>query len=184
MVPTAPLSAVACAQEPTSAIEDINPPIRQMYVIGAKWCKPCIPIKDAAHALEAGGWNCSTLDTQALIAVLDFDEQVTKVLKGYQIESLPTVLILQNGKEEKRYVGDEIPKEAYGLANLLLGDADTLTYRTPRGRAITQKRQVKPATTTAQPLTQPVQNATVPVQQPTYYWPQYYPAQQWRWQYR
>jgi len=187
MVPVAPLSAVAmaCAEEPASAVEDVNPPIRQMLIVGGTWCKPCEPVKAAAHILEAGGWNCSTRDTQALIAVLDFDEHLTGMLKGYRIESLPTLIILNNGKEEKRLVGkDDIPSDPYELANLLLGDADQLTYRTPRGKAITQKRQKNPKPAQAQPLTKPVQNVTVTVQQPTYYWPQYYPAQQGRWQYR
>ena len=175
-----PPNLLACADlneaPPIVAAEaSSGPPTRQLYIVSGKWCIHCIPVKAGVKKLELALWDVSETDTKALIAVLDFDEQVAKALRGFAVDGLPTILVLNNGLVEKRLVGAECPTNPYDLANLLLGDADKLEYKSPKGKTYNQTRQ-KPPVTAAAPLTQPVQNVTVPVQ--TFYYQQYYsPAQ-------
>ena len=145
MVMTAiPQSVVAAtclaADDPKAVTADPAIPVRQLYVIGARWCKPCQPVKATAKALRAAGWDESETDGDALIAVLDFDAEVVGKLRGLQIDTLPTILLMENGKEIQRLVGADAHIDAFQMANLLLGPAQKdCQYKTPRGKIMIQK---------------------------------------------
>lgn len=126
-------------------------PVRQLLLVGAKWCLPCKQPKETAKALKDGKWDVSDTDMRALISVVDFDTQFDAI-KTYGITHLPTLLLLNDGVVEDRWVGSDIPLDQWDFTNLLLGKGNQKrTYITPRGRTIDQFFQENPAKTKTAP---------------------------------
>lgn len=143
-----------------AAAADTKIPTRQLYVIGAHWCNPCKPVKGSAYALKKNGWDVSDTDMQALIAIVDFDVYSTTLLRNIQIETLPTILLIENGKEIQRLEKDEAHIDSYTMANLLLGPAQKdCEYKTPKGKLMIQKYQAPPP---VKPVIPAVSHVAVP----------------------
>ena len=120
-------------------------PVRQLLLVGAKWCGPCARPKETVKALKLGKWDVSDTDLRALISVVDFDAQF-EAIKTHGVTHRPTLLLLNDGVVEERWVGDEIPLDQWDFTNLLLGKGhQKRTYITPRGRTIDQVFQENPA---------------------------------------
>ena len=71
----------------------------------ATWCGPCrmvAPVMEALSERFAG---------KAVVGKVDVDEQ-PKLAERYGVMSIPTVVLLKNGKEIQRMVG-AMPEQAY-----------------------------------------------------------------------
>jgi len=62
----------------------------------ADWCRPCIAMKPMIEELEK--------EIQYPIKRIDIDRDLT-FANQYDILSIPTIVILKNGKEHKRFNG-------------------------------------------------------------------------------
>lgn len=69
----------------------------------ATWCKPCQSMRPAIERLAQEGW---------IIRPVDADREV-ELLKHFQVQSLPTIILLRDGKPIDSIVG------AYGYQKLL-----------------------------------------------------------------
>lgn len=73
---------------------------KQIVVVDfyADWCPPCRKLSPIFEEVAA------EMGDQALFAKVNIDK-AKKVAKEHQVESIPTLIIFKNGKEEKRHKG-------------------------------------------------------------------------------
>lgn len=82
----------------------------------AEWCGPCRMIAPIIEKLS------TEYDGKALIGKVDVDNN-PEVAMRYGIRSIPTVLILKDGKEVKRHVGYTTQANLAQLIDAQLADA-------------------------------------------------------------
>ena len=70
--------------------------MKQVLYFSAKWCTACQSTTPLIEQLKRSG--------EAQVATVDVDYDVSLVGQ-YNIKSVPTTVILENGNEVKRYVG-------------------------------------------------------------------------------
>jgi hypothetical protein len=142
---------------------------RQLFIVGAAWCEPCRPVKATVRTLKRAGWDVSESDPKALILLLDFDKD-TDLCAGHRLDKLPTILVLNDGQEELRLEGAAANLDAWAMPELLLGDMDSRTYLSPRGKLLTQTRTARTATTMRMRSIFLPPNASPAISQPIYEW--------------
>ena len=144
-----------CKRLGAAAAETPRGKSRQVVVLTASWCLPCGPVKETVKKLKDAGWDVSDTDT-AQIRLVD-PEMQPALAQSLGVESIPTVLVLQEGKVVSRLTG----LAASSLSTFAIGDMYT-------GKA---------TPTTALPAAQPQQTWTyqVPVQ-PQQTWTYQFPT--------
>ena len=70
--------------------------MKQVLYFSAKWCTACQSTTPIIEQLKRSG--------TAQVATVDVDYDVSLVSQ-YNVRSVPTTVILENGNEVKRYVG-------------------------------------------------------------------------------
>lgn len=68
--------------------------MKKVIRFSATWCGPC---KSLASSLEG-------VDIGVPVEVVDIDEN-SKVAREYQIRSVPTMILIEDGKEKSRLLG-------------------------------------------------------------------------------
>lgn len=81
--------------------------MKQILYFSAKWCTACQATTPIVEQLKRGG------SVQVMNVDVDYEASLTE---QYNVKSVPTTIILENGVEVKRYVGS-INLE--GLKNLI-----------------------------------------------------------------
>jgi thiol-disulfide isomerase/thioredoxin len=75
--------------------------MKQVLYFGAEWCAPCKAIKPQIQQLQS----------QMSITFIDADAS-PDTCKTWNVRNIPTVLVVQNGIERGRLVGDSITKDS------------------------------------------------------------------------
>lgn len=75
--------------------------MKQVLYFGAEWCGPCKMIKPQIQQLQS----------QMSISFIDADAS-PDTCKTWNVRNIPTVLVIQNGIERGRLVGDLITKQS------------------------------------------------------------------------
>ena len=75
--------------------------MKTMKYFSATWCGPCQTFKPTMKELASEGYN---------IEFIDVDED-SDVASAYNIRSVPTTVIMENGKEIDRLVGAQTKKK-------------------------------------------------------------------------
>jgi hypothetical protein len=144
-------------------------PTRQGIVFVADWCAPACPkIKKQVKALRANNWPAGD-DPDDLVRLVDIDVH-PELVQQYAVETVPQLVVLENGVVAERYTAEKLPSTAFGLADLISGPPvttpTTRAYRGPTGKKYTQ--QV--------PSVPPVAKAAPPAQPPVSQWPAQAPS--------
>jgi len=75
--------------------EDLNQEGKILVKFGAPWCGPCRMLAPIIESVSAEGYNVYDVNT---------DESEDLAIK-YQIRSVPTSIVFENGKEVDRVIG-------------------------------------------------------------------------------
>jgi len=70
--------------------------MKQVLYFSAKWCTACQATTPILESIKRSG--------EAQVAMVDVDYDVS-LTEQYNIKSVPTTVILENGNEVKRHVG-------------------------------------------------------------------------------
>lgn len=118
-------------EEAAAANTTQAPRSRRLLVYTASWCRPCRRFREEVlPKLEAAGWDVGEEPTDhvQLIAV------GTDPPEG--IESLPTFVLLEDGREARRHVG---VLDAWGVGELVKGFSERPEAVPPRFGATPQR---------------------------------------------
>jgi thioredoxin 1 len=83
--------------------------MKQLIYFSANWCAACQSMKPAIDQIVKSGIQVATIDT-------DYDVSLTE---QYKVKSIPTVVMLENGQEIKRYSGGALTESQ--LKNFING---------------------------------------------------------------
>ena len=75
--------------------------MKQILYFSAEWCGPCKMIKPQIQQLQS----------QMSIMFIDADAK-PETCKTWNVRNVPTLLVIQNGVERGRLIGNSITKEA------------------------------------------------------------------------
>lgn len=106
-----------CGQDPFSASPDtsaIQERSRRVLCFEAEWCIPCRKTKPSFEALKKAGWKV-TNDVSGHFQLIDADKQ-QDLMKQYNVGSLPTFVLVVDGKEVHRVVGG--PQSPFQLGDI------------------------------------------------------------------
>jgi thioredoxin 1 len=78
-----------------------------LYKISASWCLPCRKLTPITNSLKSEGLN---------ILEIDIDEN-PEIAEKYNIRSVPTVILLEDGKEIDRFMGLRSKEEILNFYN-------------------------------------------------------------------
>lgn len=82
--------------------------MKQILYFSAKWCTSCQATTPLIESVKRNG--------MAQVAMVDVDYDVSLV-QEYNIKSIPTIVILENGHEIKRVVGSINSEQLKNLIN-------------------------------------------------------------------
>jgi thiol-disulfide isomerase/thioredoxin len=108
---TATLPELVANHQPEAG-ERTEPRNPRVVMIHAKWCHPCNVSLDGTRDrpelgfrkwLKAAGWEISS-SHRAHVQLIDVDEH-TSAMAQYGVTSLPTFILIEDGRERKRHVG-------------------------------------------------------------------------------
>jgi thioredoxin 1 len=83
--------------------------MKQLIYFSANWCAACQSMKPAIDQIAKSGIQVAKIDT-------DYDVSLTE---QYKVKSIPTVVMLENGQEIKRYSGGALTESQ--LKNFING---------------------------------------------------------------
>ena len=83
--------------------------MKQLIYFSANWCAACHSMKPAIDQIAKLGIQVAQIDT-------DYDVSLTE---QYKVKSIPTVVMLENGQEIKRYSGGALTESQ--LKNFING---------------------------------------------------------------
>jgi thioredoxin 1 len=76
--------------------------MKQFLYISAAWCGPCRMLGPTMNQLQQEGYSVRKVDA----------DTESNIVQQYGVRNIPTVILLNNGKEVARKVGNN-PKETY-----------------------------------------------------------------------
>ena len=82
--------------------------MKQVIYFSAKWCTACQTTTPIVESVKRSG--------EAQVAMVDVDYDVS-LTEQYNIRSVPTTVILENGNEIKRVVGSMSSEQLKNLIN-------------------------------------------------------------------
>ena len=80
--------------------------MRHILYFTADWCNPCKKVKPIVEELNRN----SSIKFQ----VIDADSEI-ELVKSFQVRSVPTFIVVQDGKEIKRATGAQTKEQLEGL---------------------------------------------------------------------
>ena len=81
--------------------------MRHILYFTADWCNPCKKVRPVVDEL-----NRESQDVK--FQVIDADSEI-ELIKSFQVRSVPTFIVLQDGKEIKRVTGAQTKEQLEGL---------------------------------------------------------------------
>lgn len=76
--------------------------MKQFLYVSAAWCGPCRMLGPTMNQLQQEGYSVRKVDA----------DTESNIVQQYGVRNIPTVILLNNGKEVARKVGNN-PKETY-----------------------------------------------------------------------
>ena len=76
--------------------------MKQFLYISAAWCSPCRMLGPTMNQLQQEGYSVRKVDADA----------ESNIVQQYGVRNIPTVILLNNGKEVARMVGNN-SKDSY-----------------------------------------------------------------------
>jgi thioredoxin 1 len=70
--------------------------MKQVLYFSAKWCTACQATTPIIESIKRSG------EAQVVVVDVDYDVSLTE---QYNVRSVPTTIVLENGNEAKRHVG-------------------------------------------------------------------------------
>jgi thioredoxin-like negative regulator of GroEL len=81
--------------------------VRHILYFTAEWCNPCKKVKPIVEEL-----NRESADTR--FQIIDADSEIDLV-KSFEVRSIPTFILIEDGKEIKRVSGAQTKDQLQGL---------------------------------------------------------------------
>ena len=81
--------------------------MRHILYFTAEWCNPCKKVKPIVEEL-----NRESADTR--FQIIDADSEIDLV-KSFEVRSIPTFILIEDGKEIKRVSGAQTKDQLQGL---------------------------------------------------------------------
>jgi thioredoxin-like negative regulator of GroEL len=81
--------------------------VRHILYFTAEWCNPCKKVKPIVEEL-----NRESADTR--FQIIDADSEIDLV-KSFEVRSIPTFILIEDGKEIKRVSGAQTKDQLEGL---------------------------------------------------------------------
>ena len=81
--------------------------MRHILYFTAEWCNPCKKVKPIVEEL-----NRESADTR--FQIVDADSEIDLV-KSFEVRSIPTFILIEDGKEIKRVSGAQTKDQLQGL---------------------------------------------------------------------
>jgi thioredoxin-like negative regulator of GroEL len=81
--------------------------VRHILYFTAEWCNPCKKVKPIVEEL-----NRESVDTR--FQIIDADSEIDLV-KSFEVRSIPTFILIEDGKEIKRVSGAQTKDQLQGL---------------------------------------------------------------------
>ena len=81
--------------------------MRHILYFTADWCNPCKKVRPVVDEL-----NRESQDVK--FQVIDADSEI-ELIESFQVRSVPTFIVLQDGKEIKRVTGAQTKEQLEGL---------------------------------------------------------------------
>ena len=81
--------------------------MRHILYFTAEWCNPCKKVKPIVEEL-----NRESVDTR--FQIIDADSEIDLV-KSFEVRSIPTFILIEDGKEIKRVSGAQTKDQLQGL---------------------------------------------------------------------
>ena len=81
--------------------------MRHILYFTAEWCNPCKKVKPIVEEL-----NRESADTR--FQIIDADSEIDLV-KSFEVRSIPTFILIEDGKEFKRVSGAQTKDQLEGL---------------------------------------------------------------------
>ncbi len=83
--------------------------MRHILYFTAEWCNPCKKVRPIVEEL-----NRESADTR--FQIVDADSEIDLV-KSFEVRSIPTFILIKDGKEIKRLSGAQTKDQLLGLMN-------------------------------------------------------------------
>ena len=83
--------------------------MKSILYFTADWCQPCKKVKPIVEEL-----NRESADTR--FQIVDADSEIDLV-KSFEVRSIPTFILIEDGKEIKRLSGAQTKDQLLGLMN-------------------------------------------------------------------
>ena len=78
-----------------------------VFYFTADWCQPCKKVKPIVEEMKKEGFNFQIID-------VDYEQEL---VKQFEIKSVPTFILLKEGKEINRITGTKTRKELENFTN-------------------------------------------------------------------
>jgi len=75
--------------------------MRNVFYFTADWCQPCKKVKPIVEDMKREGANFQTID-------VDYEQEL---VKQFEVRSVPTFVLLEDGKEINRITGAKTREE-------------------------------------------------------------------------
>lgn len=83
--------------------------MRHILYFTAEWCNPCKKVRPIVEEL-----NRESADTR--FQIIDADSEID-IVKSFEVRSIPTFILIEDGKEIKRLSGAQTKDQLLGLMN-------------------------------------------------------------------
>jgi thioredoxin 1 len=83
--------------------------VRHILYFTAEWCNPCKKVRPIVEEL-----NRESADTR--FQIIDADSEID-IVKSFEVRSIPTFILIEDGKEIKRLSGAQTKDQLLGLMN-------------------------------------------------------------------
>lgn len=83
--------------------------IKTIYYFTAEWCQPCKRTKPIVEELNRE-------QTKALFQIIDVDDN-SELAKTFKVQSVPTFILIEDGKEKNRIIGSRTREELLEFIN-------------------------------------------------------------------
>ena len=91
--------------DPDFKVQELVSTLPQVYIFTAPWCQYCKVLHAPVDALKKAGWRVGPeLDNSIVVVNTDADPATTQ---KFNVNLLPTVIVVKEGVEVKRLVGPE-----------------------------------------------------------------------------
>jgi thioredoxin-like negative regulator of GroEL len=81
--------------------------MKNVFYFTAEWCQPCKKVKPIVEDMKKDGFQFQLVD-------VDYEQFL---VKQFEIKSVPTFILLENGKEINRITGTKTKKELENFIN-------------------------------------------------------------------